>query len=256
MIRALLIDLDATLVDSEPVWRVAYERTADELARRLPVDWWAQVAGHSLDASIEVLAPGADAATRTRLVGTLVRHATATITTHGITALPGAQAVVAAAEEHQVPVGVVTSAAAAFARAALEAVDVHPRVLVTADDPLPAKPDPAPYLDACRRLRVDPADALVVEDSPSGVAAGIAAGARVLAVPSGRDIAPDPRVQIVARLDLLDPVALLHDGTVEVAGAEAWRDGPHDHDQVVVLADERDEPSVVRLADLTRGSRR
>lgn len=209
MIAALLIDLDATLVDSGPVWRVAYEQLATDRAVTLADDWWTQVAGRSLAASVAVLDPGPDPGERAALIDALVDRATARLRTHGIELLPGAGALVAAAEAHRIPVGVVTSAAARFAAAALAAVEVTVDVLVTADDDLPAKPHPAPYLEACRRLGVAPGEVLVVEDSPSGVAAGVAAGARVLAVPSEAPIAPGPRLMSIARLDLLDPEQLI-----------------------------------------------
>lgn len=57
-----------------------------------------------------------------------------------------------------------------------------PEVLVTAEDVEHGKPDPAGFVLAARRLKVDSADCFVVEDAPSGIAAGRAAGARVLGV--------------------------------------------------------------------------
>jgi len=55
-------------------------------------------------------------------------------------------------------------------------------VFVTAGDVERGKPDPEGYLLAASRLGVAPADCVVVEDSPPGVAAGRAAGMRVIAV--------------------------------------------------------------------------
>jgi HAD superfamily hydrolase (TIGR01509 family) len=43
-------------------------------------------------------------------------------------------------------------------------------------DDVPAKPDPTGYLLACERLGVKPEECLVIEDSPTGAAAGVAAG--------------------------------------------------------------------------------
>jgi sugar-phosphatase len=57
-----------------------------------------------------------------------------------------------------------------------------PGVLVTGDEGRRGKPDPEPYLLGARRAGVAPADCLVVEDSPAGVASGKAAGMRVVAV--------------------------------------------------------------------------
>jgi sugar-phosphatase len=46
------------------------------------------------------------------------------------------------------------------------------------------KPDPEGYLTAARRLGVDPAEAVVIEDSPPGIEAGRAAGAATVGVTS------------------------------------------------------------------------
>ncbi|MGF6773634.1 HAD superfamily hydrolase (TIGR01509 family) [Paraburkholderia sp. GAS199] len=59
------------------------------------------------------------------------------------------------------------------------------RVTVSANDVHRAKPDPEPYLLAASLLGVAPRHAVVVEDSPTGAQAGIAAGMRVLAWPNG-----------------------------------------------------------------------
>lgn len=48
------------------------------------------------------------------------------------------------------------------------------------------KPDPCPYLTACQRLKVDPQQCMVVEDSPSGAKAEVAAGAWVVGILSGQ----------------------------------------------------------------------
>jgi sugar-phosphatase len=57
-----------------------------------------------------------------------------------------------------------------------------PSVLVTADDVTNAKPDPEPFLQAARRLGVDPRRCLVVEDAAKGLEAARAAGCFTLAV--------------------------------------------------------------------------
>jgi beta-phosphoglucomutase len=52
------------------------------------------------------------------------------------------------------------------------------------------KPDPEVYLEAARRLGVPPADCIVFEDSPGGMAAARAAGARLVALLTTLDEAP------------------------------------------------------------------
>jgi sugar-phosphatase len=57
-----------------------------------------------------------------------------------------------------------------------------PERLITADDVRKGKPDPEPYMRGAALLGFSNAECVVVEDAPSGVGAGIAAGSRVLAV--------------------------------------------------------------------------
>ena len=57
-------------------------------------------------------------------------------------------------------------------------------VIVTRADVARGKPAPDIFLEAARRLSVDPADCLVLEDSPHGCEAALAAGMRVIACPS------------------------------------------------------------------------
>jgi HAD superfamily hydrolase (TIGR01509 family) len=56
---------------------------------------------------------------------------------------------------------------------------------VCRDDVVHGKPDPEPYLLACRRLGLAPAEVLVVEDSTTGMASGHAAGCHVMRIGTG-----------------------------------------------------------------------
>jgi glycerol-1-phosphatase len=57
-----------------------------------------------------------------------------------------------------------------------------PPSIVTSEDVPRGKPAPDPYLEGAKRCNVDPARVLVVEDAPSGIRSGRAAGAKTLAV--------------------------------------------------------------------------
>ncbi|WP_053730479.1 HAD family hydrolase [Streptomyces sp. WM6378] len=83
---------------------------------------------------------------------------------------PGAWGLVTSNYEHRVR--------GRFARAGLPV----PSVIVDAAAVAEGKPSPAPYLLAAELLGAEPADCLVVEDAPSGVAAGLRAGMQVWGV--------------------------------------------------------------------------
>jgi beta-phosphoglucomutase-like phosphatase (HAD superfamily) len=76
--------------------------------------------------------------------------------------------------------------------------------VVVGDDVANGKPHPEPYLLAARRLGVDPARCLAIEDSPTGVASALAAGCTVLAVPNHvpLDALDDGREKLTVRRTL------------------------------------------------------
>lgn len=177
-VRALLLDLDGTLVDSTPAVLAAWRAAADRLG--LPFDLVApHVHGVPADAVLRAAVPHLTQAERRAEAERVLADQAAPDAP--VEALPGAAALLAAVPADRV--AVVTSGELRLVRAsAAKAGLVLPEVLVTADDVVRGKPDPEPYLRAAAALGVDPADCLVVEDAPAGVAAGRAAGARVLAL--------------------------------------------------------------------------
>jgi len=78
---------------------------------------------------------------------------------------------------------VVTSAPLALAQARMKAAGLTlPDVVITAEDVTQGKPAPDGFLLAAKRLGVEPAQCLVFEDAPAGIAAGKAAGAPVVVI--------------------------------------------------------------------------
>ncbi|EIN13436.1 HAD-like protein [Punctularia strigosozonata HHB-11173 SS5] len=79
---------------------------------------------------------------------------------------------------------IVTSASNIYTPKALSrcGIDLPPAGLVTSNDVSAGKPHPDPYLAGAKKCGVDPKNCLVVEDAPSGLKAGRAAGAKTLAV--------------------------------------------------------------------------
>jgi HAD superfamily hydrolase (TIGR01509 family) len=75
--------------------------------------------------------------------------------------------------------------------------------LVGGDQVTNGKPNPEPYLLACEKLGVEPSRALVIEDSPNGVRAGINAGSMVIHIPDLIETNPEWNDEIYDALDSL-----------------------------------------------------
>ncbi|KAG1755510.1 HAD-like domain-containing protein [Suillus lakei] len=103
----------------------------------------------------------------------------------GITLLPGVRSIIdelVPGKNNPKPCwAIVTSATRAYASAALEIGGIPvPDAFVTAEDVTQGKPYPDPYILGAQKCGVSPGKCLVVEDAPSGVASGLAAGCAVI----------------------------------------------------------------------------
>ena len=96
--------------------------------------------------------------------------------THLTTAMPGAKKLLESLDSGTWTV--VTSAGRDLGTSRLRAAGLPvPNELVSADDVSSGKPNPEPYLMGAKKLSLDISECIVFEDAPSGVAAGVAAGA-------------------------------------------------------------------------------
>jgi sugar-phosphatase len=99
----------------------------------------------------------------------------------GISALPGSAELLHSLPKERWAVVTSGTRALALARLRYAALSV-PNVLVTADDVDEGKPHPECYAKASTLLSVSPADCIVLEDTPAGIAAAHAASIRAIAV--------------------------------------------------------------------------
>ena len=174
-LAAVLADMDGTLVDSH----VVVERHWRRFAARHGLDvtpFLATAHGRRSSDVIRELAPHLDARAEAAEL-----DAGEEADLDGLLAVPGAGALLAGLPPDAI--AVVTSAHRSLATSRLAAVGLSvPAVLVCGDEITYGKPDPEGYLRAAAELGVEPADCLVLEDVPAGIAAGRAAGALVVAV--------------------------------------------------------------------------
>lgn len=170
-IKAVLFDMDGTLVDSDKAVERAWLTWASEFgvdgqtAYRLAHGAPSQYAVRRLFPAFDEDQVEAASARQLELQYDDLDD---------VVAAPGALSLLAALK---LPWAVVTSADARLAKARLSAAGIEPPVLVTTDDIEVGKPDPAGYLLAAQLLNVAPANCLVVEDAEVGLEAARAAGA-------------------------------------------------------------------------------
>jgi sugar-phosphatase len=171
---AVLSDLDGVLVDSRASIERGWQLWAAE--RGIPEPAAEVLHGRTSAAVVAELAPHLDAEREAAEVERIqVEQGGA------VTALPGAGDLLSGWPRGRL--AIVTSGTGELAAARLDAAGLQaPDVLVSAERVGRGKPDPEGYLLAARELGVDPAACVVLEDTPAGIAAGLAAGARVVGI--------------------------------------------------------------------------
>ncbi|MFI2764196.1 HAD-IA family hydrolase [Streptomyces echinatus] len=187
-LQAVLFDMDGTLVDTERLWWEAVEQAA---GRPLTEADQPDVLGRPVEHTAAWLG-ASTGRPEAELAAVLHRDFAERVRT-GIVPRPGALELLDALAAAGVPAALVTASPRAVADVVLDALGAGRfAASVTADDTARTKPDPDPYLAACRALGVEPAACVAVEDTETGVASAEAAGCAVLAVPSLAPIGAAP----------------------------------------------------------------
>lgn len=208
-LQAVLFDMDGLLVDTEPLW---YAVEAEVMAGLGGV-WQhadqaaclggtlAGTAQYMLRTSGSRVAP---AAVVDRLLAGMVAQLRG-----GVQLRPGARRLLDELAAAGVSTGLVSSSYRCLVDAVLASVapDVF-AVTVAGDEVTRNKPDPEAYLSAAAALGASPQGCVVLEDSPTGAAAGVSAGCPTVLVPSVAGLAPAGRWLVLAALDRVD-LALL-----------------------------------------------
>lgn len=191
-LRAVLFDLDGTLLDTAPDLAAAANAMLDELG--LPARDPAVVAtyiGKGIPRLVERTLVGAlEGAADPDLLGRALpiyeRHYERESGRRSV-AFPGVLEGLRALDEAGFPLAVITNKAERFTADLLLRTGLEPYfdVVVCGDTVARRKPAPDPVLAACARLRVAPSEALMIGDSTNDVEAARAAGCPIWCVPYG-----------------------------------------------------------------------
>jgi len=180
--RGAVFDCDGLLVDSASCWEQAYEQVARSVGHSLAHVDLAALAGASVGGAAAALGVQLGRPVDPAVLRSALGDAFAAAR---LVALPGAGALVRALAE-EIPLAVASNAPAAIVAQVLERLELAGAfaAVVSAEQTAAHKPAPDVYLEACRCLRVEPADAIALEDSALGARAAREAGLFVIAVPS------------------------------------------------------------------------
>ncbi|WP_135257591.1 HAD family hydrolase [Thermus caldilimi] len=183
MPKALLFDLDGTLADTDPLHLLAWREVLAPYGLEVGPGFYRERISGRLNPEIVRELLGLEGKAAEKLIE--AKEARFRDLAQNLKPTPGLHELLAKAEAKGLAWGVVTNAPKANAHHVLEALGLHPPLLVLAEEVGRGKPDPLPYRVALERLGIAPEEALAFEDSPSGVRSAVGAGIPTYALLTG-----------------------------------------------------------------------
>jgi len=190
--RALLIDMDGTLVETETRWWQAEIDVMEKHGSTWDVDDQNQAIGGPLQAVADYMAAKAKSDAK-QMHQEIVDAMYESFTKNPPELQPGWLEILTEAKKAHLKIALVTASNRYLAETLLKSskLEHYFDFVVTSDDLPQTKPHPDPYLHAAKHFGLDVLECLVFEDSNTGVTSSLSAGMPTIALPD--------RVLLVAR---------------------------------------------------------
>jgi len=224
-LKAVLWDLDGTLIDSEPLWFEAIDSMVTSFGGTwTDEDHQTTIGSHLPDTATQLQQMGVGLSSQA-IIDRLTSHVADGFEQTRPFA-PGALELVQCCNAAGLAQALVTMSVSSFADRFCLIMSEHLPdgfgAVITGDVVSNGKPHPEPFLNAAEALGVAPGDCVAIEDSPTGVASAMAAGVPTVAVVNLALVEPQPGLSRVTSLTELDSDQLrsIHSGqTIDLVGA-------------------------------------
>ena len=206
-VRAVLWDMDGTLMNSQPLWDESFRRRCEQRGGSVTDEQVVSIAGASIARTCEIIAATGATTELFALIAADVANAVRTEPP----IVPGAPRITSMLAEIGLAQVIVTQSPRRIVESVAHALGDVFVELVTGDDGLPGKPAPAPYATAIELLDLEPAECVAVEDSATGAASARSNDLRVIQVGGTKHFPGDPGLIVVDGLTSITPHLLLWD---------------------------------------------
>jgi HAD superfamily hydrolase (TIGR01509 family) len=207
MFKAVIFDLDGTLVDTEAVWAEAQSRWMKSHGKTYELSFQKEMMGKPTKECVRLMAEryGLDKSPE-ELAQERLHFFQSAFDDMGFVEKPGACDLINALKDTGIIVAMATSSKREYAEAALNALKCHKQFdsVTCGEDVENGKPAPDIYLKAASKIGIAPEDCVVIEDAPSGIVGAKNAGAKIIGIVDSRyvEALPGADLQVSSLKDI------------------------------------------------------
>ena len=198
MIEGVIFDMDGLMFDTEPLWTVAYDEVLPKFGiPEVPPDMPDALRGSSGETTYRILRQFLGEDIDAPAIWAEEKAVVHRMLEQGVEKKPGLDELLAYLKEHDIPMAIASSSPAETIAMDLANAGVteYFGYTISGEEVQRPKPDPQVFLVAAKKMGLDPAKTLVLEDSLNGVRAGAAGGFITVMVPDM--IAPTDEIRAI-----------------------------------------------------------
>ena len=198
---AILFDMDGTIIDSEPLWLQAEIQVMAELGCHWDEQDQINCLGGPMERTEKYMQDRSGNVKPYGYFGQRLNEVMKLKFVKDLELIPNALELITKSKEAGLKTGLVTASGRELMNSALTRFPENSfDIAISRDDVANSKPHPEPYLMAAERLKVKIDECLVLEDSMTGVRAGLDSGAQVVAISHIISIANEKNLRVISNL--------------------------------------------------------
>ena len=200
-LQAAVFDLDGLMFNTEELYHHVGGKMLERRGKQLTDDLLSKMMGRQSHEALQIMIDWHDLDATAAELEAETDVIFSEILELQLKPMPGLQSLLAFLEEQDIPKAIATSSRRGFAVTMLEKYEMQDRFqfLLTAEDIDLGKPNPQIYLRSAEKLKLDPSQMMVLEDSGNGCRAAVDSGAYAVAVLANHNRHQDfPGAQLVA----------------------------------------------------------